>query len=444
MIGDEDSQERSDALPAQGALLRRWSPIYIPMVLGAAACLGALTLIVRHVVPPTDLLLSGGPVELLALAVVFGALLGVLLSAATDPRAWAATLLTGGLVYVALIFAVAIGLVLGLAMIGAAALLLFAYVRTHLWLVPDDVVVLIGRRGHFVRVVYPGLNLLWPLERPMGTLPTGLHIYTSPAQQVQRTDPRHTTFRLSASAVVAYAIIPEEAGKAADAPQSWERDLQQIVDAELESALMAWSHHEIAEGGAVPENPVARAVLEATRSGARERGIWVAWVRICHIRVRLVETDPELVAVAPGASAYAAASAGATQPRNARETAHRKARMLGEVLAHHADAAAEDELAHDPAALTDLYESIREGHIKDPETIRGIARSFAEVAASPDLSALCEFNATAAADLLTAYAAKLERYQRENRQSTPSWPTGPGIGWSRVDLRAPTQDLILR
>lgn len=453
LIGDEDSQERSDALPAQGALLRRWSPFFVPFVLGVLAVVGALTVIVRQWMAPSELLVNGGPAEFIAVALIFGALFGVLLYVAPTPRIWMATMLAGSLLYVALLLAVSLGLLLGLLLVGGAALVLFIYVRSHLWLVPDDVVVPIVQRDRYVRTIYPGLNVLWPLERPLGTLSTGLHIYTSPQSEVRRTTPTGIPYRVSASAVVAYALIPAEAGRAVDMIETWEGDLHQIVDVTLRDALQDWSHREIEEGGAVCDNSVARAVLEQVREDAREFGVWVSWVRICHIRVRRVLPEAPSPAVShPGSESWAVAVAsasggahtGVNRPkvaakRSPNAVARAQARMLGEIIASEGHDIP-NEVEHDPNALSDLYDAVRAGTVTDPDTIRSIAREFSEIAASPDLSAACDFSPEMAADLLTAYAAKLEAYQRANRTSMPSWPSDPRL----QAVHTYEADLVLR
>ncbi|MGH8312718.1 MAG: hypothetical protein ACRER9_05480, partial [Gammaproteobacteria bacterium] len=75
--GEESDETGAPAAPE--GIGRYWSPLAAPVVLGAATCGAALLLTLRGVLPPSALLQDGGAPELLALALVLGALYGTLL-----------------------------------------------------------------------------------------------------------------------------------------------------------------------------------------------------------------------------------------------------------------------------------------------------------------------------------------------------------------------------
>lgn len=438
LVGDEDSQAVADAIPMRQAFSRRWSPLLVPVALGGFACAAALVWALRGPGVPSTLLVEGGMVEVLSLALVGAALLGVLLYAATSEASWLAVLVAGGVLYVASIFAAVLGIVPGIVLVGGAAFAAFTYARRHVYNVPDGAVLLTTRRGQPFRALYPGFNLFWPRERTLGLLETGQRIHTSPTQAVRICAPDGTRYRVSAAAVVAYAIIPREAQATAPVYKTWEHDLRQHVHVALAAALESWSTREVLHGGAVPAGGMARAVLEAVRGHARDAGIWIAWVRVCHIRVERVSDSDVPRGYYGVPSDYFAAQPRASTPLRAR--AQRHAPSVAPAVMLDADEARDEDEALSPDALADTYAAVREGRIRDPETIRAIAQAFAQVAQGPEGDLAYPYDAARAADQLLEYAAKLEQ---RSRGSQPSWPGGDGSPWQPAALNAPTRTLPL-
>ncbi len=71
-----------------------------------------------------------------------------------------------------------------------------------------------------------------------------------------------------------------------------------------------------------------------------------------------------------------------------------------------------------PGTLADAYNAVRARRITDPATIRTVARAFADIATNPHLSDELPYDATAAARILGAYAARLdERRMRRARSA---------------------------
>jgi hypothetical protein len=352
----------------------------------------------------------------------------------------------------------------------------FQFVRTHRCAITEGTIALTERKGSYLRTLYPGTNLLWPGEHVLTTLETGLRLYISPTQRAQVRAPDGTQYSASASTIVSFGFIPPEAHAVARSLETWEHDLHQLIAVALREALQQWSAHEVMTGGQAPAGLVARWVLDEVRGWARASGIWVAWVRVCHLQLgpewerlpaptyargapvtasssaRGVRSGTGFAARStppPASMGIYAAPAGLTRSMPRLPAVRAAAFTEAARGARDPDEAHEDEETREeherqrnadlehltPDALADLYESIRDGHINDPATIRDVAHAFARLAQKPPTDAELPYDAASAADGLLQFAAQVEYHNASvERASRPSYGT---------DLYAPTQDLPL-
>jgi hypothetical protein len=454
---------------------QHWSPLIVPLMLGGIL-LGVTLLITAHgMAQPYSPAWEWGAEALVALAVLGGALLGAVLKAAPTDSLWLGALVAGSMLYIAVMLCAVLGPLAGLLPFVVVAGAGFQFVRTHRYAVGVGTIVLTERRSGYLRTLYPGTNLLWPGEHVLATLETGLRLYISPTQRAQVRAMDGTHYSASASAIVSFGFIPTEAHAVARMLDTWERDLHQLIAVALREALQQWSAHEVVTGGQAPAGLVARWVLDEVRGWARASGIWVAWVRVCHLQLgpaweslpapthsrgapvavsvmRGVRSDTGYATRStppPASMSLCAAPAGhaRTMPRlpavraNASTTPARAAQdsndpPVDETAREEQERQRNADLEHlTPDSLADLYESIRDGHINDPATIREVAHAFARLAQAPPADAELPYDAASAADALLQFAAQIEHHSTSvERASRHSYGT---------DLYAPTQDLPL-
>lgn len=440
----------SPSAPIESPIFRRWSPLIVPVAVTAIANALVWMLVNGRIVEPSSALSEGGLITMGATSLVGGVLLGVLLYGASSDAAWLGILVAGSVVLPTGILMAGVGIVAAVLLIAGAAAGCLYYTKTHLCRRPVGTVTLTSRKGRYCRTLYPGLNLLRPGEHVLGRIETGLRVHTTPAQHVTVQAPDGRNWHVSASAVVNYAIIPQEAHTAVPYLHTWEQDVQELVASSLRDALSAWCTQSIIAGGATSSGALAISIRDEVRDMARTTfGVWIKRVRVANIqfptaaalRVSAPRSAPrpdiavgdeswadestEIGSLYPDLSLWARPGGGpASRPTNGEQaTALRVNRVVGETTSARVPA---DSLLT-PESLADTYESVRSGQVTDPTIIREIAHAFVRYSVLHGNSNDLHFDAPAAADLLLQFAARTERYMREGRRAAAnSQPRGAG------------------
>ncbi|MFI5274309.1 MAG: hypothetical protein ACHQ4H_14845 [Ktedonobacterales bacterium] len=391
---------------------RRWSPGIVPPAL-ALLLLAALALAGHQsgrgpaLVPPQAVL------PLFLIYLIGGTVYGIALYYAPTNSSWLAVLAGGALLYVfatlwALAGPVAVA-ILGILL----AVPTYLYVRGHLHTVADGNLLVTTLAGGYHRTIAPGTAVLIPGERMLATVDTADRQFACPTQRMRVSDRDGGGYIARAAATLAYHVAPGAAHLAALASDHWERDLQEAACGTLRHGLDAWARRML-DGDELPERFLAKTVLHDLREQARANGIAILW-----LSVRDIWLNPESEVIPVGdwdndAEPEARAPHPAAQPLNARlpETsaalppiAEARATLSSEPLEPEALA---------PDALSDAYDAVREGTIRDPDTIREIARAFLRVANDPEINDQFPYDAVAAAQILMDRAATLERAATEH------------------------------
>lgn len=423
------SGQESTSTPAQWYhTLRRWSPGVIPPILGTLLLLAAGLLATHRIgtqPPPID---AHTLMVLFIVYLIGGTLYGLLLYLSTGPAVWWVVMAGGVAAYLIATFGVIGGpLVAALCGIILAAIA-GRYGHLHKQPVADGTVVVTGFAGGYHRTLKPGMSVLVPGERVMTTFDTTEQRFTCPTQRASLHDGGET-YVARAAATVAYNLVPSETHRAALLGERWETEIHDIVCTALENALAEWGEQTLAAGQSASDRGVARAMLQHLRQEARTRGVHIGWVSVRDIwlapegeTLPVDEWDNEDDDEEVGHTPYAAmphralpgsVAAPALPPPRASER-DPQITPAPATTTEPADAsdASDASATLAPEVLSEAYESVREGRIHDPETIRAIAQAFLRVASDPDLNGAFPYDAMSAAQILVDRAKRLERSQR--------------------------------
>jgi hypothetical protein len=417
-------------------MFRRWSPGIIPPLFGTMLLLAAGA-IATHSTSQQPALVD--PHTLLVLFIVYlviGTAYGVLLYLATSTTVWWSVLLAGAAVYLIATFGVIGGPAMGVLTVIVLLAVAARYNHRHMQVVPEGHVLVTTFAGGYHRTLQAGKARLLPGEHPEATLDTAEHRFTCPTQRAGVSIGNGETYTARAAATVAYNLLPEEAHRAALAPDQWEQQLHDLVCSSLQLALEDWGERMIETEGRVPDGALARAVLTHLREQARAQGVHVAWVNVRDIWLAPGgetlpvdgwdvdsedeendgeddETD-EVRGETRGLTPALPASRlpPAPPPSQSEPEPEPQPDPEPEPDTSAQDAGLQEHEMLSAAVLSDAYEAVRDGQIHDPVTIRELAQAFLRVAADPTLNADFPYDAMQAAQILIDRAKRLERDQR--------------------------------
>ena len=387
---------------------RRWSPGIVPPLLGSLLLLATLAL-GTHSAPHQQPIVA--PQTLLKLFVAYllaGTLYGLVLYFAASDLVWISLLAIGLPIYLVL----TLGILWGPGAAGFAGFVCMLpvvwYARRFMYAVPDGRLVVTEIGGAYARTLWRGRTLLAPGERVAAVLDAGERRFSSPMRRADIPNELGEIYQARASATVSYRLIPAEAHNAALASDDWERDLREQIGESLSQALGEWGAHLLMGDGTPPEQLLAKTLLRDLREQVRPLGIHVGWVSVRDIWLasegELLPTDdaPER----PASNVVSFPTVSRPEPQGTPS-------QHGDKPAEWAQSPDESEAAPvsvlSPEVLSDAYEAVREGRIKDPETIRQIANAFMKVAGDEELSERFPYDALAAAYILLDRAEAMER-----------------------------------
>lgn len=213
---------------------RRWSPLWLPVVLEALLLALALLL---HAHPLGRLAVSSAQIKTLAIVLlIVGVAFGALLRLATNDTVWTAVAALGLASYLMVTALVLAGPLAALVVALLLAVAGAGLVRQRLHPVMEGTVDVTTVFGKYNRTLLPGLNVLLPGERVLAVLNTRPRHYTSPPQRVRTASGQEA----QAMAAIAYQLVPEEAHRAVTLARDWERNLQRMLAATLQDELARW------------------------------------------------------------------------------------------------------------------------------------------------------------------------------------------------------------
>jgi hypothetical protein len=432
----------TERMPGTPALwyrtFRRWSPGIVPPLLGTLLLLAAGA-IATHSTGQQPALVD--PHTLLALFIVYlviGTTYGVLLYLASSTTVWWTVLLAGIAIYVIATLGVVGGPAMGVLTVIVLAAVVARYNYLHMQIVPEGHVLVTTFAGGYHRTLQAGKARLLPGEHPAATLDTTERRFTCPTQRAGVSIGSGETYTARAAATVAYNLLPEEAYRAALAPDQWEQQLHDLVCSSLQLALEDWGERMIETEGGVPDGTLARAVLIHLREQARAQGVHVAWVNVRDIWLapggetlpvdgwddvgededQDEDGDDRAIEVRRGETRGHTPALPAARPSLAPPPPEPEPEPQAELLPEAATSGEAEEAGLEEGdllsaeVLSDAYEAVRDGHIHDPATIRELAQAFLRVAADPALNADFPYDAMQAAQILISRAKRLDRDQR--------------------------------
>ena len=457
---DEDSIEEPADLSlskseATWGVLRQFSPVFIPLLLGATTFLIILPFVQAN---RAAISASGWPSGLILLAVgiillIFAVGQGMILYyAGSNDAFWSLGMIFGFFLFLLagcfIIFPPAVGIILLIVLLAAGFLLL----RLCIHPTPEGRVDVIQAFGKHTRTLNPGLYLLAPWERTAYQLSTKETVWTSPRQMV----PMSRSEEVHYAASISYRLMPEDAHLAAFYVSDWEKALQELFVPTTQGVIGELSPDDFIAWAQVAHSPqtthmnpasgrwdqINKLLVQRVQDQVAHWGVQINWVQI-----RDVTVEPHILAPA-GMSPAVGPQPITTAPRNVATSMA----QVHPVKANQATNKVEQVTPEKPQPapvkviaptlegtsaaptkiprvdiLTQAYEDVRSGRITDPETIRSVAARFEMLASDPEESSNITFDAARAAGTLYERAALYEKQlmanttQEYNDTQHPDW-----------------------
>jgi regulator of protease activity HflC (stomatin/prohibitin superfamily) len=325
----------------------------------------------------------------------------------------AVTVLSFCIFVVVSVFALA-GLLPSLLALLVAAGLCAVLAHYYVYPVHEGFVSIVYAFGKYRRTLYPGLNILLPIEKVEPPLNVGETQWICPVQRVQLSRNEDVMLR----AAISYQVIPEDAHVAVVQVNQWQESLRELLLVSLQTIATTFMPEDFI---AWPQGLAVQVQQPSSTDGAhwdrvnaylfqhlRDRaalwGVQVNWVRIRDVSLMphgSVTMEPEAEERIVRVSANPGAKASAQKASN------------GSAVASKPDEPTQPEV---PAAiklpkeeaLIKAYKEVQRGNITDPETIRSIAQQFAIIAGNPEKSTQVSFDAERAAANLFEQSRKYQ------------------------------------
>ncbi|GAC1394459.1 MAG: hypothetical protein NVS4B11_34010 [Ktedonobacteraceae bacterium] len=302
--------------------------------------------------------------------------------------------------------------------------------RRYVHPVADEFVHIVRAFGKYSRTLYPGFNILLPWEKVSDYLSTTETIWKTPVQRVQMTHDEDVLLRGS----IAYQLQPEGAHLAVTHVKNWEESLHDLFITSLQSIaatftpedFIAWHHGmhtqpthgnamPLAEGEARWEQ-VNGLVFQRIRDRVALWGVLINEVRIYDIALAphkvAVLMDETTVPIAREKAEAAAPQQPAPQSQQAPKQAAQAQSTVQPQQPVPSDVQIPKGLKED--ILRKAYAEVKNGNIKEPETIRNLAAQFDAIAKDPELSQSVNFDAARASLNLYAEAERREEEEEAN------------------------------
>lgn len=399
---------------------QQFSPILIPLLLGGLTflCTFLLALNGHSSVPFTHFWPVG--IIIIALSILQGM---VLYYAGSNNVYWLMGTIGGFFLFLLVGCFTIFGLLPCIILLLVLVVLSILGMRTSMRSVKEGTVAIVSFSGKYSRTLLPGLNFLLPWEKIEKVVNTREVQWQCPEQQVRISREEDVLLH----ATISYQLEAEDAYIAALQVESWEESLHELFRAAVQTVageltpedFLAWSKgfrsrqpvNNLQQPGTAPRWERINAILyQRMRDKVALWGVQINWIQVYDIMLvphvaSIADMPPGMTNGGNGSvpSPQAKQQAGAGSPPSSpfAGTPQPSAAPTGA-------AAAKELKSMNPAQLIKAYNSVKQGTITDPATIRGIAARFDMIANHPEESQKVEFDAARAARNLYAQAQLLE------------------------------------
>ncbi len=320
--------------------------------------------------------------------------------------------------------------------------------RRYIHPVAEEYVDIVRSFGKYKRTLYPGFNILLPWEQISHHLSTAETIWKTPIQRVQMTRDEDVVLRGSMS----YQLLPEDAYLVTGV-KNWEESLQDIFVASLQLVaktftpedFIAWPqgmYTRPTHGSAMPLSEgetrweqVNGQVLQRVRDRAALWGVQINEVRLYDIALAphghgLQDEITEPIAPKKGGAAIPQQAAPAFQPvPHPQPVAVQPPQPKQPTPPQQAVANVQVPKGLKEETLRKAYTEVKNGNIKEPETIRNLAAQFEAVANNPELNNAFTFDARRAA--INLYAEADRRQEEEEANAGTLFTDETKVDWPR-------------
>lgn len=452
---DELMEPQSEPLFTRFELLRQFgqqiSPVLVPLLFGGLTFLFILPVALgNHFYLRSDQL---WPIALVLIALAV--LQGMLLYYAGSNNIYWTLAVIGGFILFLLVGCFALfGPIVTAILFAVLVIAGIVVIRLYMYPVPEGYVDIVYSFGKYSRTFFPGLNFLMPWEWIDSHLYTRERQWTCPEQvvQVSRDEDVHL------KATISYQLMPEDAYIAITRVENWEKSLQEMLVACLQSVcheltpndFIAWPQR--SRSGLAPNmilnNPVAEEeahwehinslLYQKVRDPVSLWGVIINWVQIRDVTLTprpAITHDTGQVTSAGAATASNQSSQTQVPPkRTATDTSGRVATPAQPdaptVTINPGTATAAAAKFPKEEVLKNAYEQIKNGKVTSPEAIRKIADSFQAIADNLEASKSVSFDAERAAQTLYERAKFFEEqaammaanYTEDDTPTQVDWP----------------------
>ncbi|GAC1461243.1 MAG: hypothetical protein PVSMB2_23070 [Ktedonobacteraceae bacterium] len=458
-LGTNDPSEDENAGKAISARTELMNQIgyYSSFVLAPLLFAGLTSLIVLPLVanghaklPPQTLI----PLAIVILAIALAQGIAIYYAGTTNGL-WAIYTAVGFFLFMLVgcfaLFGLIVGIVVLLIFIGLSIFLAQRYIHP----VAEEYADIVRSFGKYKRTLYPGFNILLPWEQISHHLSTAETTWKTPIQHVQMTRDEDVVLRGSMS----YQLLPEDAHLATSV-KNWEESLQDNFIASLQAVaktftpedFIAWpkgmytrpTHGSViplSEGEARWEQ-VNGLVLQRVQNRAMDWGVLIKEVRLYDISLAphghslqdettapIVQRNVDAaVPRQPTPQPQQAPQPIVAQPQQPRPSAP----IQQSVASTQVPKGLKEE------TLRKAYTEVKNGNIKEAETIRNLAAQFDAVAHDPELNKSFTFDAGRAA--LNLYAEADRRQEEEEANAGTLFTDETKVDWPR--RRATDENLM--
>ncbi len=334
------------------------------------------------------------------------------------------------------------GIIVLLIFIGLSIFLARRYIHP----VAEEYVDIVRSFGKYKRSLYPGFNILLPWEQVSHHLSTAETTWKTPVQRVQMTRDEDVVLRGS----ISYQLLPEDAYHVTSV-KDWEASLQDIFVASLQMVaktftpedFIVWPqgmHTRPTHGSTIPLSEgevrweqVNGQVLQRVRDRAALWGVQVNEVRLYDISLAPHGHSFQGDTTEPMTQSHVEANVQqqrGPQPQQFSQPVMAQPQQPRQPVPPQQSAA----IAQVPKGLKEetlrkAYTEVKNGNIKEAETIRNLAAQFEAVANNPELNKSFTFDAGRAA--INLYAEADRRQEEEEANAGTLFTDETKVDWPR-------------
>ncbi len=422
---DDDETDLSTSFLSRFELVRQvgqqFSPILIPLLMGGLTFLCTLLFVLNAHSPVAFNRFWPIGLIIIALSILQGM---VLYYAGSNNVYWMMGTIGGFFLFLLVVCFTIFGPLPSVILLLVLVAVSILGMRTSMRSVKEGTVAIVSFSGGYSRTLFPGLNFLLPWEQMTKMVNTREVQWQCPEQQVRISREEDVLLH----ATISYQLEPEDAHIAAFQVDQWEESLRELFRSAVQTVageltpedFLAWSKgfrsrqpvNNQQQPGSTPRWERINAILyQRMRDKVASWGVQINWIQVYDIML-----VPHVASVADMAAGMTNGENGSMPPPQATQQAGAGSppspsftgTPYSSAAASGAAATAKELKSMNPAQLINAYNSVKQGTITDPTTIRKIAARFENIANHPEESQKVEFDAARAARNLYAQAQLLE------------------------------------